>query len=194
MDKMFKKPDLNKPRFCQKNISLIDDDFLERFREKNPDMPEYNKTQFKNIIKAFNIKVTDQVIERRDGIELPEKIGYIFIGSCQRPKKENIDFGKSIKYGMKVIHSNIGSDSYLGKIFYSNYDNRYMFNNRELWQFKPSRLFSRTVAKTYPDTWQMYIVVDSMHKISRIMKEERRKIQKNYLTNRALQNYNEFDI
>ena len=69
-----------------------------------------------------------------------------------------------------------------------------MFNNRELWQFKPSRLFSRTVAKTYPDTWQMYIVVDSMHKISRIMKEEKRKKQRTYLREKSLKNYNEFDI
>lgn len=194
MNKAFKKPDLNLPRFAQKQISLINTDFLKRFAEKNPDMPKLSIREFKTVIRKFNVEVTERVIENRDGVELPQRMGYVFIGSCQRPKKENIDFGKSIKYGVKVIHSNIGSDSYLGKIFYSNYANRYTFPNRELWQFKPARLFSRTVAKTFPDYWQTYIVVDSKKKISKIIEDQIKKRRSKFLIEKSLVNYNEFDI
>jgi len=194
MNKAFKKPNLNLPRFAQKYISLIDNDFLKRFSEKNPDMPDITKSEFKKIIRAFNMEITERIIENRDGVELPQKMGYLFIGCCQRPKKENIDFGKSIKYGVKVIHSNIGSDNYLGKIFYSNYANRYTFTNRELWQFKPARLFSRAVAKTFPDYWQTYIVVDSKKKISKIIEDQAKKRRSKFLIEKSLINYNEFDI
>ena len=194
MNKAFKKPNLNLPRFAQKCISLIDNDFLKRFSEKNPDMPNITKSEFKSIIRAFNMEITERIIENRDGVELPQKMGYLFIGCCQRPKKENIDFGKSIKYGVKVIHSNIGSDNYLGKIFYSNYANRYTFTNRELWQFKPARLFSRAVAKTFPDYWQTYIVVDSKKKISKIIEDQAKKRRSKFLIEKSLINYNEFDI
>ena len=38
------------------------------------------------VIKSFNGKVWEGVIDNRNGIELPESLGYLFIGSCPPSK------------------------------------------------------------------------------------------------------------
>ena len=42
-------------------------------------------------IKAFNKKVADEVIHNRNGVELMNGLGRIFVGTCKSPKKKNID-------------------------------------------------------------------------------------------------------
>ena len=57
------------------------------------------------------------MIDKRDGVQLPETIGWLFIGTCEQSKKKNIDFAKSVKYGMIVSNKNWETDGKLAKIF-----------------------------------------------------------------------------
>ena len=66
--------------------------------------------------------------------------------------------------------------------------------NREFWSFVACREFKRAVAKSYPENWNMYVVVDATTKLRLtyqkvILKEIGLKKQKI-----ALENYNEFDL
>jgi hypothetical protein len=66
--------------------------------------------------------------------------------------------------------------------------------NRDFWGFTACRDFKRSVAKAYPENWNIYIVVEPTRKI---------KLQntKNYLNNsdrhkekEGLKHYNEFEL
>ena len=98
MAKACKKPDLNAPRYRPKKLNLTNIDFYKKFIDSNPKYASMDISTFKSIISSFNGEIWKKVVEERDGVELPEQLGYIFIGTCPR-KKSNVDFSKSKKYG-----------------------------------------------------------------------------------------------
>ena len=85
----------------------------------------------------------------RDGVELPDSLGYLFIGTCPPAKGVNTDYSLSKEYGKVLQNKNWETDGNIGKIFYTNYSTKYRFKNRELWQFTAVRNFKRSVAKKY---------------------------------------------
>jgi len=191
--KQYKKPDLNAPRYRPKKLNLTNVDFYNKFIEDNPKHALLTLEQFKNIIKTFNGYIWNTAVKERDGIELPEQLGFIFIGSCPR-KKSNVDFKKSEHYGVVLQNQNWESDQYIAKIFYTNYETKYRFKNHELWGFKGLRDFTRTVGATYPKEWKKYLVVDNLTKVSRIFRKEKFKDLKKIETISLLEDYDEFNF
>jgi hypothetical protein len=194
MKKEFKKPDVKAPRYRLCSMRLIDKDMLQRFKEKHPEFKDLTITEFRRIVEAFNGKLWDTAIDYRDGVELPEGLGFIFIGTCPSPKKTNTDYSKSLKLGTRVRHRNFESDNYLAKIFYTNYANKYKFKNREVWMFKGIRQFTREVSKVYPTKWNTFVKVDSYMHIRELYKKHGRREWARKEGNKLLENYNEFDL
>lgn len=193
MAKTFKKPDLNAPRFRPKKLNFTNVDFFKKFIEENPKFNQLTADQFKEIISAFNGKIWRTVIEERDGVQLPEQIGYLFIGSCPR-KKSNVDFDKSKHYGVVLQNKNWESDQFIAKIFYTNFETKYRFKNHELWGFKGVRDFTRGVGQSYPKEWKKYIQMDNMIKASRLFRKHKIDSIKKIETNDLLKNYDEFNL
>lgn len=193
MAKQYKKPDLNAPRYRPTKLNLTNVDFYNRFIQDNPKHNQLTINQFKDVIKTFNGKIWEAVINERDGVQLPEQLGYIFIGSCPR-KKSNVDYKKSEEYGVILQNQNWESDQYLAKIFYTNFETKYRFKNHELWGFKGLRDFTRAVGQTYPKQWKKYIQVDNKLKISRLFRMEKFKQFKTEETAELLKNYDEFNL
>ena len=193
MSKQYKKPDLKAPRFRPKKLNLTNTAFYEQFLKDNPKHSELSVTQFKEIIKVFNGKIWQIVIDYRDGVELPEQLGYLFIGSCPR-KKSNVDFKKSEHYGVVLQNQNWESDQYVAKIFYTNFETKYRFRNHDLWGFKGLRDFTRMVGQTYPKEWKKYLVVDNFIKISKIFRMNKQRDLKDIETQDLLKDYDEFNL
>ncbi len=193
MAKTFKKPDLNAPRFRPKKLNFTNVDFFKKFIEENPKFNQLTADQFKEIVSAFNGKIWRTVIEERDGVQLPEQIGYLFIGSCPR-KKSNVDFDKSKHYGVVLQNKNWESDQFIAKIFYTNFETKYRFKNHELWGFKGVRDFTRCVGQSYPKEWKKYIQMDNMIKASRLFRKHKIDSIKKIETNDLLKNYDEFNL
>lgn len=193
MPKTFKKPDLNAPRYRPKKLNLTNVSFYEKFIEDHPKYSSLTVDQFKDIIKVFNGKIWETVIKERDGVQLPEQLGYLFIGSCPR-KKSNVDFNKSSNYGVVLQSQNWESDDYLAKIFYTNFETKYRFKNHELWGFKGVRDFTRAVGQTYPKEWKKYVQVDNMMKISKLFRMQKFKHMKIEETKELLKDYDEFNL
>ena len=193
MSKQYKKPDLKAPRFRPKKLNLTNTGFYEQFLKDNPKHNELSVTQFKEIIKVFNGKIWQTVVDYRDGVELPEQLGYLFIGSCPR-KRSNVDFKKSEHYGVVLQNQNWESDQYLAKIFYTNFETKYRFRNHDLWGFKGVRDFTRMVGQTYPKEWKKYLVVDNFIKISKIFRMNKQKDLKDIETQDLLKDYDEFNL
>lgn len=193
MAKEYKKPDLKAPRYRPKKLNLSNVEFYNQFIIDNPKYSNISVQTFKEIIKSFNGKIWETVVDYRDGVELPEQLGYLFIGSCPR-KKSNVDFNKSKHYGIVLQNQNWESDQFIAKIFYTNYETKYRFKNHELWGFKGVRDFTRKVGQTYPKEWKKYIQVDNKIKISRLFRkhagEHKRKIE----TTELLKDYDEFKL
>lgn len=190
----FKKPDLNAPRYRPTKLNLTNVDTYTKFISENPKYAHITLAEFKNIISTFNGAIWESVINERDGVELPEQLGYLFIGTCPRQKKENIDYKKSEHYGFAVQNQNWESDQYLAKIFYTNFETKYRFKHHDLWGFTALRDFKRSVAQTYPAKWKMYVVVDNLVKVSRIFRQEKYKYELKLETTDLLKNYDEFNL
>jgi hypothetical protein len=193
MSKQYKKPDLKAPRFRPKKLNLTNAGFYEQFLKDNPKHSDLSVSQFKEIIKMFNGKIWNAVVDYRDGVELPEQLGYLFIGSCPR-KKSNVDFKKSEHYGVVLQNQNWESDQYVAKIFYTNFETKYRFRNHDLWGFKGVRDFTRMVGQTYPKEWKKYLVVDNFIKISKIFRMNKERDLKEIETQDLLKDYDEFNL
>lgn len=194
MVKKFNKPDLNAPRYRPKKLNLTNQEFHSKFIADNPKLASVTMDQFKQVINTFNGMIWENVVASRDGVELPEQLGYLFIGTCPARKKESVDYKKSMEYGVRIQNQNWESDNYLAKIFYTNFETKYRFKNHELWMFDAVRDFKRTVGKTYPLEWKKYVVVDNKKKISKIFRIHRYKAFKKNETALLLEDYDEFNL
>lgn len=191
----YKKPDLNSPRFKSKRDTIITNIFYDQFKEKYPQYAHIPNNQLGTIIKAYNTTLWKEVVESRDGTELPESLGYLFIGSCPRIKKlTNTDKATSEKLGIQVPHRNFESDSFIAKIFYTNFANKYKFHAREMWTFVALRPFKRTVAKTYPVEWKKYVQVDSTKHIWKLFTRLRKREFAQKSASKIDEGYNEFKM
>jgi len=190
----FRKPDLNAPRYRPEVHSVLDKKFFDSFKKKHPKYKDYTNVELRNIIKAFNKLVYNNVIEKRDGVQLPETIGWLFIGTCQKSKKANVDYAKSNKYGITVTNNNFDTDGKLAKIFFTSHAPKHNMKNRVFWSFVACREFKRAVSKNYPENWNMYVVVDATTKLRQIYQKT---VARNIAVSKekqALKSYNEFDI
>jgi hypothetical protein len=167
----FKKPNLNAPRYRDKVLSILNAETLKEFKDKYPAYKNIDNQKLKNVIKFFNEKIWQEVIENRDGVELPYSLGYLFIGTCPAAKTVNTDYALSKKYGKVLQNKNWDTDGKVAKIFYTNYTTKYRFRNRELWQFTAVRQFKRAVAKTYPKKWTKYIIMSNNKKVAHMYKK-----------------------
>jgi len=198
MSKTFRIPDLTAPRFRPVCHQVLSPKIFKEFIKKYPEYKGKSYKDFKKVITTMNEKFWRKAIDCREGIELPENIGTIFIGSCYTPQKENIDYYNSKKYNTIIKHSNLVTDGFLGKIFYTNYQNKYKFKHRELWKFDATRLFARTTSKMYKENWQKYVLIEPRVKINKLYeKKVRSHYNRKKLTKRAQDNiasYNEFEL
>jgi hypothetical protein len=192
--KGYKAPDLNASRLRKPVKRILSKEFFKDFREKHPELSSLDDSTIKKIVYTFNENIWKQVIENRDGVELPENLGYVFIGTCDFNKDTNINYGLSVKHSQEIKNRNLESDSKLAKIFYTNYQTKYKFANRELWGFQAIRQFKRSVAAEYPKAWQKYIAVDSYKKVSEMFGKEMRKLSAKKMQKNILELYDEFEF
>ena len=190
----FNKPNVKASRYRPEVYSLLNKKFFDKFKNKYPKYKDMTNLELRNIIKKFHEHVYNTVIEKRDGIQLPEQIGWLFIGACESSKKRNVDYAKSNKYGVEVSYNNWNTDGRLAKIFFTSNAPKHKMKNRDFWRFVGCRNFKRSVAKAFSENWNNYIIIDSSVQL-------RLNYQKTFLkdlTIREQQNdlksYNEFDI
>jgi len=190
----FKTPDLNAPRYREKRMGFLNLKNFNEFKEKYPLYANIDNSKLKKIISLYNKKLWEGVIEYRDGVELPDSLGYLFIGTCPPAKGVNTDYSLSKQYGKVLQNRNWDTDGNIGKIFYTNYSTKYRFKNRELWKFTATREFKRAVASSYPEEWTKYIVMRNKIRVTDLYKKEyaAEKEKKEHI--KALENYNEFEL
>lgn len=193
--KKFKTPDLNAPRYRAKTTTLLNKKVYEAFKEKYSKYADMSLEEFKKIINTFNKNIADEVINNRDGVELPEKLGYLFVGKCEKKaSNDNIDYGNSIKYKKQVSHRNWESDGYLAKIFYTNYAFKYRIKDRELWEFKANKDFRKKTSESFSELYSKYVLVTDKQKISDLYNKYTSTEFFKKKTEKELDDYDEFKL
>ncbi|MBE17974.1 MAG: hypothetical protein CMH79_04345 [Nitrospinae bacterium] len=182
------------PRYREKRIGFLNLKNLKEFKEKYPLYANIDNKKLKKIITLYNEKLWNGVIENRDGVELPDSLGYLFIGTCPASKGVNTNYSLSREYGKVLQNRNWETDGNIGKIFYTNYSTKYRFKNRELWKFTATRNFKRSVAKTYPEQWTKYIVMKNKVRVTDLYRKEMAELKEAKEKISALEHYNEFEI
>jgi len=194
MNKPYKQPDLNAPRFRPKRSNILKRTLYEDFLKKYPQYADVDLETFKTIIRIFNKKLYEGIIENRDGVELPDGLGYIFMGTCPAAKTQNIDRAKSLQYGVTASHQNWDSDNNLMKIFYTNHTTKYPLQNKQVWAFKAVKQFRKAASDAYKENWTMYIVVDPTKKISTMFNKIRKRDFVKEDVQHIPDDYNEFKM
>lgn len=195
LTKAFREPDLNAPRFRPKAAEILNIEFYKAFRKEHPKYAYLKDAEIREIIYRVNGKIWETAIEYRDGVELPEQLGYIFIASFPHSKRSNnINYKLSKKIQYEVKHRNWESDQYLAKIVYTNHGSKYRFKYSNLWGFDPVRQFSRTVAKVYPEEFKKYVILDNYKRINEIFRKNSFKMYINKVEQDKLAEYDEFNF
>ncbi len=174
MPKPYKKPDLNKPRKRRDAKRVLNTAFYKKFHKENPDTGLVNM-DIKKIIITFHELCTDVIANTRDGLEFPEQLGYIFLGSC-KPKDAAADPIKSQEVGQEVLTPNWNSNGWLCKISYTNFANKYKFKNFNFWGFEASRPLKRKVSKAYSKDYKKYVILDD-YRLSYIFKAANKRLR-----------------
>jgi hypothetical protein len=186
--------DLNAPRFRRIALGTLNAAFVRLCKKNIPAAKHLSAAQIKEIISTFNGVLWQMAIEKRDGVEIPEQIGHMFIGTCPPKKKKNVDYKTTLAY-MKVIqHRNWESDQHLAKIFFTTFGTKYRFKNHDLWGFIPTRNFKRAVSKTYPEKWKQYIQVDPHMKMAGLYRMMNDRMDREQVSKDQISTYNEFEL
>jgi hypothetical protein len=192
--KEIRKPDLNAPRFRSKRISVLTANTLKALKKKYPEYESLSLVEFKDIVMTFNGKITEGIIENRNGVELPDGLGFIFMGSCPPTKKKNVDYKKSLEYGVEASHRNWDSDNRLLKIFYTNRNSKHPFHNKQVWAFKAVKQFRKSASVAFSEEWVKYIEVSPHQKISAMFDRHRKKEYARNLKPVIPEGYDEFKM
>jgi hypothetical protein len=198
MNNTFRKPDLNAPRRKRKRYAIATQAFFAKFRRHFPQYKAYTDPQLSSIIKASNQLLWETACNTKDGIELPQRLGAIFLGMIKIDRCKIKDYGTSIKSNTEVYARNLGTDGHLGKIIFTNHTNKSTLIDSDIWEFEACRNFSRAASKKFKEDWHRYQVIPMSFKPSDLLKKRRIK---DFAVKRSkeffeenIENYNEFDL
>jgi len=124
--------DLNAPRKRKEYLPINTTEFWDRFKKAYPQYSKLSNKDLNSKLGMINEAFGEQIISHRDGFEFPNRLGIMFIGTCQKTKNSNPDYETSKELGVEVNHKNWDSDEKFCKIFYSNWDQKYHFKFHEV--------------------------------------------------------------
>ena len=170
-------PDLNAPRFRKLRHSIIDEDFINDFLQEHPEykgMREVSKKGFiKKVIHKFNSYIWKHVLVNRDGIDLPERLGVVFVGA-KTSMYNPVKYGVSAAVGKEVRTTNPETNGLIARVFYSRHSRNHGITVRTIWGFKICRAFARELASVFKTSYNMFQRVENKRQLM-ILFEERTK-------------------
>ena len=189
----YRKPDIKGPRYRKTTHSIFNTEFISEFKKKYPGYQNIDNKVLKEIIQVYNGLLWQMVIDEREGVEIPEGLGFLFLGTAT-VKTENPDNKASGEAGVAITHMNWPTNNRICKIVYTNYPAKYRFANREIWTFSAVRQFKRSVSKAYVENWQKYIVIDNLANISQLFRRANANFYTKSKMKTLLDEYDEFKI
>lgn len=192
--KSFKTPDIHAPRYRPQRTRLVNRALVEDINAHLKHSPALDRKDVLKIIETYNRQIWETAIAHRDGVELPERLGCIFLGRCLPKISTNTNFKSSAERQRIVEHKNWDSNDFLLKIFYTNHEGRYRFEDHKLWGFDAARVFTRAASAAFKDIWTRCIHIDHTFKIARLFRKRVFKQSSQEYEKRVLDTYDEFEL
>ena len=188
-------PALKLPRCRFKSKSIIDDVFIKDVKAKINDETVDSK-MIRSVIKSFNLKICDTIVKERDGIDLPEDLGVIFVASKKYHRKGMYSQDPTVykKTGQNIDFTNLHTDGLIADIIYTNHHSNFTFASKGNWSYDACRILTRSVSSNFRENWSMYKNLSST--VANEKRELRAKI-KEYIDNKTTKvqaEYDEFNL
>ena len=177
--------DYTAPRHRPDSRQIFTTQFFKKFFKQHPEFKEldekYTIQEKKEFIKFFNECLGDIAIENRDGVKLPEGLGFIYLGTLKTKTKINNKLSNEVGYN--INYTNNHSDGKLLKITYSSRPKSYNFENKELWSFKKAHTFKEKASKAFKDNWNKYMALDDFRAVEARQSEfyRRENVDQDYI-------------
>jgi len=166
--KIYHKADKKAPRFRTNYSLVVNQAWLKKLKKQFPELPLSGKDIHK-IIDTFHMLCRKVITETRDGLQLPEQLGHIFIGAF-KPKNEDPMRQIAIYGKRKPV------PIWSCKVFYTTYGSKYPFKNNRLWGFDPNRILTGEVSKAFEKNHKLYIIIDNYARINNIYRKANEKV------------------
>lgn len=143
------------------------------------------------IIRTFHENMANACVDNRAGVEFPERLGVLFIGSYKAGDR-SIDHATSEKLLKRVPFRSLNTDGYSACIYYDVTNCNYIHN--ELWDFNASDPFRKKVSESFRKNWNKYAKLENYWNIARRIKKSFIKDFMLKKETELLKDYNEFYI
>lgn len=187
-------PDIKAPRFRKTYLNVINPEFINEFISEFPEYKDLKELESAEkttkTVKLFNEYICKHVIDNRDGIDLPERLGVVFVAS-KKPKTNMTDLGQSMKLNQIVKNLNLETNGLRSTILYSKHSRNHGITISTIWSFFPCRNFKRAVSKAFKSNYNMYRRIERKYEIERLFKERKGVTIKRDIP--VYKSYNEFE-
>jgi len=208
-EKIYKEPDRFAPRYRPTVFSVFKKNVIKdkskksgyfyRLYKQFPNLRKYTKTQIRQYVINFNRQaIMPEVLNTREGVDLPGNLGVIFLGTACHVTPENmgITLIHSGRAGKAVPFNTIPSCGNIGHIYYTNTTKKIRFDNARYWGFQADRIFNCGIGEVYPANYQKYVRISKLRYISSLVRSSKTKDYIKEITQEARKQYDElqFDI
>lgn len=157
------------PRYRPGYTTVANKKFFRQFFKENPEFVQFRKQftdkELKGIIKHFNENLTAAAIDNRDGVLLPEQLGWLYLATIPNPKRR-VNDKLSNELGYDVNFTNNHSDGKLLKIVHVCAHRSFNFENKGLWRFKASQNFMERASKEFSKKYMIYFPLEDRRAIT----------------------------
>lgn len=190
-----KIPDPRAPKYRAKSLHILTPTFYNKFYKQYPQYKDtFGTSVFLDVLTAYGKATIQAVVDNREGADLPQRLGVLFLGTCPTPKvRFPQDYSRQAE-GIATRYHNWDTDNKLLKIFYLNFQKRYNFTHKSLWGFMGSTDFRKKASKAYLLNWKKYIEVENHLKIYRTVQQYQKEVFAKKREVELLKTYNEFEI
>jgi len=149
-------PNRKAKRARTKSLQVLDVTRLRKFHLLFPEYKKVTQKEFHQVMRVFHEELIDDIVDNRDGVILPNNLGFLQILSFKYKNVKRVDYAKSIKYGKRFYFKNWDTDGYLGKVIYKSF-----FKNRGIkfynfWIFELVRPAKNKISAAFRENYQSY--------------------------------------
>lgn len=169
--------------------------FVNGFFKKFPQhklFKTFSPKPFTELIHAFHEDFIDQVLNNREGVDMPLKMGNLKIISY-KPTRNYPNFRK-YNEGMMSKFVNNHTEGLNGKIVYSNHATKYRLKDKIIWSFEPEVPFKKKASLSFSVDYLKYMFSPNRSKLKYVTHELDLKEIKDIKIKNFLNNYNELYI
>lgn len=169
--------------------------FVNGFFKKFPQYKQFktfSPKPFTDLVHAFHEDFIEEVINSREGVDMPLKMGNLKIISY-KPNNNYLNFSR-YRQGEITKFVNNHTEGLSGKIVYSNYSNRYKLKDKSIWSFEPEVPFKKKVSVAFIVNYLRYSFSPNRGKIKYLRTEISTKEINDKKIKDFLKTYDEFSI